>query len=396
MRIVLAGIIGRYPWGGVTWCSLMYLLGLRLLGHEIFYLEDTCECNFDPEQNSVATEPDYALRHINETLEVHGLEDSWCYVDYRGKHHGKTLEEMQAICAGADVLLVLSGGCWIWRDHYLKIPMKAFIDSDPAFTQIAIANARKAMKSDPGKRWYVDFFSVYDRHFTFGANIAAGTSEVPDDGFKWQHTWQPVETNAFWAPQHWNRDVQERLIPGVKLMPLRGVWSTVMTWQIKSFADIGGNKDVEFLKVIDLPKRTKVSFELAVNGPRELLESHGWRCVDAMAMSLDPFDYRRFIAGSRAEFSVAKHTYVATRSGWFSDRTECYLACGLPAVVQDTGFSAHLPCGEGLLPWSTAEEALDAIERVEKDYERHSRKAREVALDHFRSETVLRELLNRL
>ena len=120
-----------------------------------------------------------------------------------------------------------------------------------------------------------------------------------------------------------------------------------MTWQIESFTDVGGNKDQEFLKFIDLPSRTAQPFELAINGPQKLLREHGWGTVDAMEVSRTPWDYRDFIQRSRAEFGVAKHTYVATRSGWFSDRTECYLASGRPALVQDTGWTAHLPHGRG-------------------------------------------------
>ena len=52
MKVLVAGIIARYPYGGVTWCSLMYLLGLRALGHEVLYIEDTGECIYDPEQNA--------------------------------------------------------------------------------------------------------------------------------------------------------------------------------------------------------------------------------------------------------------------------------------------------------------------------------------------------------
>ena len=69
MRILFAGIIARYPFGGVTWCSLMYLLGLRALGHEVFYIEDTGECVYDPVQNTRATDPRYGTSYIHRALE---------------------------------------------------------------------------------------------------------------------------------------------------------------------------------------------------------------------------------------------------------------------------------------------------------------------------------------
>ncbi len=199
MRIILAGIIGRYPWGGVTWCSLMYMIGLRRLGHEVYYLEDTSECNYDPETNSIATDPSYALRYIQESLAPFYFGDRWCYVDYLGNHHGTSREKWQEVCRSADLLLVLSGGIWSWRDEYLKIPVKAFIDSDPAFTQLAIHQAQQDAATDEKKGWYVDFFRTYDRLFTFGQNIGTDRCTLPTTGFKWLPTTQPVCTDL-WQP----------------------------------------------------------------------------------------------------------------------------------------------------------------------------------------------------
>ena len=139
--------------------------------------------------------------------------------------------------------------------------------------------------------------------------------------------------------------------------------------------------------------RTAQPFELAVNGPRSLLAAHGWTTVDAMGVSRTPWDYRDFIHRSKAEFGVAKHTYVSTNSGWFSDRTECYLASGRPALAQDTGWTAHLPADEGLLSFSTPDEALAGIDRVNSDYPRHARRAVEIAREHFDANRVLSRLL---
>jgi hypothetical protein len=114
-----------------------------------------------------------------------------------------------------------------------------------------------------------------------------------------------------------------------------------------------------------------------------------------MAASRTPEAYRQFVQGSKAEFGVAKHAYVSRRSGWFSDRTECYLAAGRPAVVQDTGWSAHLPHDAGLLPFSTPEEAVDAVASVEREYARHARRASAIAREHFDASVVLPSLLAR-
>jgi hypothetical protein len=369
MKILFAGIIARYPFGGVTWCSLMYLLGLTALGHEVLYLEDTGECVYDPVQNARSTDPRHGLAYIHDALSPFGLGDRWVFVNYDGTYHGKTAEEVRRFCADADLFLNLSGGSWFWRDEYARIPKSAFVDSDPAFTQLAIA------KAEP---WYVEFFARFSHLFTFGANIGTSASPVPVGDFVWQKTWQPIVLDQWRTTQ----------APGDR-------FTSVMTWQIESFADVGGNKDQEFVKFIDLPARTPQRFELAVNGPKTLLHEHGWAPVDAMAVSRTPWDYRRFIQGSRAEFGVAKHTYVTTRSGWFSDRTECYLAAGRPALVQDTGWSAHLPAGEGLLAFSTPDEAIEGIDRINSAYAAHAGRAVEIAREYFAAEKVLPALIAR-
>src|SRR5439155_991455 len=179
MRIVVAGIMGRYPYGGVQWCSLMYLKGLRQLGHEVWYLEDTGECNYDPEANTLATDPAYALGTLARALEPAGFGDRWCYIDYTGRHHGMTEARWREMCARTDLYLNLSGGSWFWRDEYSAIPHSAFIDSDPGFTQLAIAS---------GPDWYVDFFRRFDTLFTFGANIGTKASSVETGDLRWHHT----------------------------------------------------------------------------------------------------------------------------------------------------------------------------------------------------------------
>ena len=376
MNIVLAGVMGRYPYGGVAWCSLMYLLGLRGLGHNVWYLEDTGQCNYDPVQNTLCRDPRYALDFIHSCLTPYDLGDRWCYIDFRGRYHGQTREAWRRVCGEADLFLNLSGGCWFWRDEYARIPHTAFIDSDPAFTQLDIA------KKGPG---HEAFFSRFDALFTFGRNIGTAACPVPTESLHWEHTWQPVFMDE-WTPDG---------------KPPRPSFTTVMTWKIRKFRELGGNKDREFHKVLHLPslrvqgQKSQWELELAVNGPQDLLRTHGWRCRDAFSVSHSLDVYRDYIRSSLGEFSVAKHSYVTTNSGWFSDRTECYLASGRPAVVQDTGFSAHLPTGEGLFAYHTADEALAGLEAVVADYPRHSRAAREIALAHFASEMVLPPLLDR-
>jgi hypothetical protein len=370
MKIVFAGIIARYPFGGVTWCSLMYLLGLRALGHQVLYIEDTGECIYDPEQDTRSEDPSYGTRYIHNALEPFGLGGCWSFVNYDGTYHGVSREAVRDWCADADLFVNLSGGSWFWRDEYAKIPRRVFVDSDPVFTQLAIAK---------GEGWYVDFFRGFDRLFTFGANIGTPASDVPTGEFTWLKTWQPVVTDL------WRTEAP----------PAGDRFTTVMTWKIESFTDVDGNKDREFVRFIDIPARTSHQFELAINGPQGLLREHGWSPIDAMSVSRSLWDYRDFIQASKAEFGVAKHAYVSRRSGWFSDRTECYLAAGRPALVQDTGWSAHLPAGTGLVGFSTPEEALEGLNRLDRDYALHARRAGEIAREHFDASRVLPPFLER-
>lgn len=370
MKIVLAGIIGRYPFGGVTWCSLMYLLGLRNLGHQVCYIEDTGECIYDPKANTVSEDPSYGTNYIHTALEPFGLGDRWCFVNFDETYHGMSRNAVRAFCRDADLYINLSGGSWFWRDEYRAIPRRVFIDSDPVFTQLAIAK---------GEPWYVEFFREFNHLFTFGANIGTSASDVPTGGFTWQKTWQPVVTDL------WR----------TKRAPAHQRFTTVMTWKTGSFTDVDGNKDKEFVHFIDLPARTNVRFQIAVNGPLDLLRAHGWSPVPAMDISRTLNDYRAFIQGSWAEIGVAKHAYVTHRSGWFSDRTECYLAAGRPAIVQDTGWSDHLPTGAGLIPFSTLDEAVEGIGRIEDAYAHHAARAAEIAFDCFDASQVLPLLLDK-
>src|SRR5262245_12579594 len=105
MRILFAGIIARYPFGGVTWCCLMYLLGLRALGHEVFYVEDTGECVYDPVLNTRSTDPRYGTSYIQSALEPFGLGECWSFVNYDGSYHGRSAAQVRQYCAGADLFL---------------------------------------------------------------------------------------------------------------------------------------------------------------------------------------------------------------------------------------------------------------------------------------------------
>jgi hypothetical protein len=185
--------------------------------------------------------------------------------------------------------------------------------------------------------------------------------------------------------------------------PADAPFTTVMNWRAHSTIRFGGQdfgqKDVEFARFLDLPARTAVPLEMAVAGddvPADALRSKGWCLRSAHALTMSVESFQGYLRASRGEFSVCKNVFVATRSGWFSDRSAAYLASGRPVVMQDTGFSAHLPCGEGLFAVATVEEAAAALDEVAGNYLRHSRAARAIAEEHLAASTVLKRFLNEL
>jgi hypothetical protein len=119
----------------------------------------------------------------------------------------------------------------------------------------------------------------------------------------------------------------------------------------------------------------------------------GWRLTDPRPISAGMAVYADFISASRGEFTVAKDIYVRPNSGWFSDRSVCYLAAGRPVVTMRTGFSKFYPVGAGLFEFSTMDETLAALDAIATDYPRHSRAARALATEYFASDGVVSRLL---
>jgi hypothetical protein len=155
-------------------------------------------------------------------------------------------------------------------------------------------------------------------------------------------------------------------------------------------------KSDSFKLFLDLPRSAGHIFELAVgspSAPRELLRSKGWLLCNPLKVAQDPWTYQHYIQHSKAEFSVAKHGYAVSRSGWFSERSASYLASGRPVVIQDTGFPEWLPTGYGVIAFKNSEEALSGIESINSHYSLHCRAARELAEDYFDAFKVLPRLI---
>lgn len=376
LRIVVLGYVVRGPLAGLAWHYLQYVLGLTQLGHEVYFFEDSDDypACYDPDANTLSTDATYGLQFLSECLAALDLPQRWAYYDaHLDTWHGLTAHQVHEILATADLCLNLSGVNPL-RPWLMSVPVRAFVDTDPAFTQIRHLTS-------PAARERAERHTVF---FSFGENLPGGRSAIPDDGLPWQPTRQPIVVDA-WP-----------VIPG----PVDGRFTSVLLWEAYPAVEYQGQrygpKSDSFIPFVDLPSRTGPIFQLAFGsstGPGRLMEGHGWSLIDPRPLTRTLRDYQRFIHGSKAEFGIAKHGYVISRSGWFSERSAAYLASGRPVLVQDTGFSAWLPCGAGVLPFQTMDEAIDAIASVNSRYDWHCRAARDLAEAFFDSRAVLTRLI---
>jgi hypothetical protein len=385
MRIITSGLIATYPLGGVAWDYAQYAAGLQRLGHDVLYLEDTGHWLYDAVNQTYTDDASRNVEYLASVMRLFGLGENWSLRDPKDRYWGRSETEVADWCASADLVLNISGSLWP-RDAYQKARCKVYLDSDPAYTQ---AKIRRVLDGQPGpnEAYSLECMRLHDRFFTFGENIGQPDCPIPTDEFTWRPTRQPILL-AEWQNQ--KSEIRNQKLP----------WTTVMSWKIDERPPeiagcVLGAKDREFEKFMELPQKAGVPLELAVSGraPHETLGATGWQLVEGHAVSSDAEVYRDYILRSRGEWSVAKQAYVATRSGWFSCRTACYLAAGKPAVVQDTGWSKFYPSGRGLLAFSTLKEAAAAIADVERDYADHCRAAREVAAEYFDAGKVLKKLL---
>jgi hypothetical protein len=375
LRIIVTGLIAQYPLGGVTWDYFQYVLGLVRLGHDVYYLEDTGQWPYNPQEGGVSKGCEFNVAYLSELMSRFGLADKWAYrFPWQSQWFGLPEAKRREVLYSADLLINISGTLERPED-YRQIPRLAYIDSDPVFTQVKLAR---------GQMDFRKLIDVHDVHFSFGEHLSAA---VPDTGHRWYPTRQPVVLSE-WHPS----------------TPHRNVFTTVMNWTsynpVVYNGQTYGQKDVEFQRFLAVPSLVSPTvLEIAVNegktrhAPRTLLVHKGWRVVDPEVVCPDFESYRRYVESSKAEWSVAKHGYVVGQPGWFSCRSACYLAAGRPVVVQHTGFSAVLPVGEGLMSFTTVEEAVAAILHVEADYARHAKAARAIAETYFDSDKVLTRLI---
>jgi len=376
-KVILQHFVGQMPLGGIAWQAMHYVLGLERLGYEAWYVEDHGANPYDPRVNSVVMDCTYNVAYVKAMMERYGLGGRWAYWDaINDVYYGLSREAVHRLYRESDALINLCGAARL-RDEHMACPRRLMVDTDPVFEQIKYADA------DPAARAYLDAHTDF---FTYGENVGGPGWIVPLCGIPWKPTRPPV------VLAEWPTDEE---------MP--DCFSTIATWENKGKnIEFGGetyvwSKHINFLRFIDMPRRVPACFTMAMLPPTPAIEAEilgqGWRLADPRPVSAGMESYARFICGSRGEFTVAKDIYVRPNSGWFSDRSACYLAAGRPVVTMKTGFSRFYPVGDGLFEYSDADEAVAALQAINGDYRRHSRAARMMAAEYFASDGVVSAMM---
>ncbi len=374
--VIVVGFIGKIPVAGMSLYHLHYIAGLQELGYEVHYVEHLNaegQC-YDPAADVMTENAGYAIGYLGELLPRFGVAlDHLSFIDRQNVCHGSGWEALRSGLSRADFVLTICDPAWF--DEMERCPRRCFVDGDPLFTQMALLE-----KGSPKSK----ALKHYDTLFTYGTRIGMPDCTVPEAGRKWIPT-RPVVSTRLWDST-----------PPASVFPI----TTVMNWaagrDVTHDGVVYGHKNREFERFIDLPALSPHPLALAVGGPapKERLREHGWDLIDPLDVSRSISAYQRFIAASWADFGIAKHAYVQSRSGWFSDRSTCYLAGGRPVLHQETGFSDWLPAGEGVLSFSTMDEAVEAIARLDADYTRHAKAARSIAEEHFEAAKVIGHMLD--
>lgn len=379
LNIVVLGYIVRGPLGGLVWHHLQYVLGLRKLGHRVIFLEDSdnYESCFNPRTCVTGKNPDYGLLFAQQAFDSVGIGDCWGYYDaHTDSWHGPQANYAVDFCRTADLLLNVSAVNPL-RNWFDPIDVKVLIDTDPVFTQIKhLADDVAHMRA----RQHTHFF-------TFGENFGLTGCGIPDDGLSWQPTRQPVVIDC------WANDKGGSVS--------NNSFTSILQWD--SYAEREHNgihygmKSRSFDLFIDLPTLTDAKLELAIgsdSAPRTKLQANGWSLKDPLVVTKTPQTYRDYIKNSKAEFSISKHGYVISNSGWFSERSANYLASGRPVVVQSTAFKSWMNTDAGVLSFSTTDEAIESIDEISGNYQYHCMAACDLAAEYFCHTKVLQNLID--
>jgi len=375
---IAASIAQRPGYGGHAWAFLQYVLGFRRLGYEPILIDRlTDEMTSDAGGRPSSALQDAAIAWFEQVVEFAGLRNSCSLLLDQGRTIGLDRCELVRSIGAAPCLIDVMG--FLGDPELLGASdMVVFLDVDPGFPQLW----RELEQAD--------LFSGHDRHVTLGANIGRADCEIPDCGVEWIGMRPPVVLDEWAAAPGRSRAFRSIGCWRGPYDPIEHRERTLglRAHELRRFAGLPGRVDAEFSLALDI--------DPADGRDRELLADNGWLLQDPRAVAGSPAQYRDFVRSSGAVFAIAKNIYVATNSGWFSDRSACFLASGRPVLCQNTGFAGSLPVQEGLVAFSTLDEAVEGAAGILGDWPRHARAARDVAEEFFDSRKVLGELLAKL
>ncbi len=377
-KVVVLHLAARYPFAGVIWQLLHHLVGFSRLGLDVYYVEDHGAWVYDPVADTVTSDPTANLKLLHAALERFGFGGRWSFFDAAsGDYLGIGRAACQRLLAEADAVINLCAATHP-REEHLGARCLVHLETDPGVFQI------RHERREP------DAMRIAQAHhlfFTYAVNISQPGCLLPTAGVRWHPTRPPILLDQW---------------PEQSPAPAPAKFTTVGTWRNKgNDLELGGrtyywSKHLNFGKMLEVPRRAGQVVELATDitsGPDYERALAGGFCLrPVVPMSLDIDTYRDYLCSSRGEFTVAKDLYVSTHSGWFSDRTACYLAAGRPVVTQFTGFEESIPTGVGLLGFDDATSAVQALCEVNSDYPRHARAAREIAREYFDADRLLDEI----
>jgi hypothetical protein len=373
---VVIGAVGKLPYAGIGFYYLHHVTGLLKLGYDVYYVERQNRDfdSYDPVRDEMTSDPTYALGYLADVLPRFGIDaDHYAFIDRSGACTGIGWSRLRRVLSDAD--FVLSAADPTWFDDLERCPRRVYVDGDPMFTQVAMATGI-GPRAEAAKR--------YTSLFTYATRIGKADCTVPSAGRRWMAA-RPVVDTRYWT-----------VTDGSASLPV----TALMHWAAGKDVEVDGrtygHKNREVEKLIDLPRRTTRPLRLAVGGagvPKQRLAESGWPLVGALAETQTIDSYQHFISASSADLGIAKHAYVASRSGWFSDRSTCFLASGRPVLHQDTGCGEWLPVGEGVLLFSDMDSLIAALDSLAAHYAAHAHAARAMAEEHFEASTVLRKML---
>ncbi|PYL47757.1 MAG: hypothetical protein DMF40_07205 [Verrucomicrobia bacterium] len=383
-RIVVMGFMGSCPIAGVIWQHIHYVVGLQRLGHEVYYIEDSARIPYNAETFDTSNDYTYAANLLLRLADKFDFKDHWSFcARYLPElpTAGLPLKTIRQLYKSADAILNICGA-QEFNDDLLASDRILYIESDPGVEQI---------KVDKGVQSAIDYLERHHALFTFGENVGTKKFPVPTRGLKWFPTRQPIVTDL-WRTR---RPPQSSAI-----------FTSIANWSTSGLKDIIWrgekylwSKSREFIRFVNAPKAAGESFELATDikdeKTRRKFSKAGWRFRTPHDLSVKYWDYQDYIRRSKAEFTVAKDQYVRLNTGWFSDRSACYLAAGRPVITQETGFTRIYDQQAGLFGFRKLPEIAEAVREINADYRRHSRAARAIAREFFEAEKVLASLLDR-